>query len=69
MKTFIENRYGKNKPAEDDTKISVLNIEKELTKLILSLVNKPETSASEKQAEVFFRKALRDFRKGTRYLR
>jgi hypothetical protein len=85
MKTFLENRYGKNQKEENETKISAVKVEQELSKLIISLVNyvPPDTrkmskrekeeveikQAAIRQAQVFFRKALREFEKGTRYLR
>ena len=86
MKTFLENRYAKNKKEVNENKISITKVEQELTKLIISITNTQPTpitanmsrkekedidiqQAGMRQAQVFFRKALRELRKGTRYLR
>lgn len=85
MHTFLENKYGKKKKEENETKISVKQVEAELSKLIDSITNivPPSTKdmsrkekqdleiqqAAMKQAQVFFRKALREFNRGVRYLR
>lgn len=86
MQTFLENKYAKTKKEVNETKISAVKVEQELTKLITSLTNAqppPITKdmsrkekedieiqqAAIKQAQVFFRKALRELNKGVKYLR
>jgi hypothetical protein len=85
VNTFLENRYAKGKKESNETKLTVSKVELELTRLINSIstslpVPEPGMSIREKQnleieiaarqqAQVYFRKALRELHRGARYLR
>jgi hypothetical protein len=72
LKTFLQNKYG----ASDDKKRKKADLQSSfeesdvaLSSLILKIQTDPERSEDEAQALALFRKALRELRKGRRYLR
>jgi hypothetical protein len=85
VKTFLENRYAKGKKESDETRLTASKVEVELHRLITSVISHapvadPKMSTREKQdfeiktaalqqAQVYFRKALRELQRGARYLR
>jgi len=79
MESFLESKYKKIKKIKQevekqerlkDARVGSQKVEHELLRLLKVLSsNKEEISEEEKQAEVFFKKALREFHKGARYLR
>ena len=80
MDSFLESKYKKIKKSKEeakkqerlkDARLGSQKVEHELLRLLKTLSGNKEEEISdvEKQAEVFFKKALKEFYRGARYLR